>query len=163
MSATAKNPEPADGRGLEARLVATIGPVMRHLLSHARRRPAWLEMTYQQYNVLRIVQEHAPVGQAEVARRLMVSPPVVTRLAAALEEAGLLARREDPDDRRAVRLTLTAAGRKRVDAMRRELLDAAGELLEPLPEGERDAVADALDRLQVLLPDRRPAEQHRRG
>jgi len=61
--------------GLEAWLVATIPPVMRHLLAHARRRPAWQELTYQQYNVLRIIDGEGPTAQGEIARRLMVSPP----------------------------------------------------------------------------------------
>jgi hypothetical protein len=38
--------------------------------------------------------------------------------------------------------------------MRRDLLAAARELIEPLPAGRRAAVAKALDELQVLLPNR---------
>jgi DNA-binding MarR family transcriptional regulator len=144
---------PADRLG--ARLIATIPLVFRHLLAHARRRPAWRELTYQQYNVMRIIQGDGPQPQAEIARRLLVTAPVVTRLASALVEAGLVERGADPADRRTVRLALTSAGRRRVTAMRRDLLVAAEELIQPLPEGSRRAVASALDELQVLLPDRR--------
>lgn len=140
--------------GLEARLVATIPTLLRHLLAHARRRAAWRRLTYQQYNVLRIVHREGRVGQAEIGRRLLVSAPVVTRLTAGLVDAGLVDRARDPNDRRAVRLTLTAAGRRRVIAMRRALLAAATELLDPLPEDRRAAVATALEELQVLLPAR---------
>ncbi len=139
---------------LETRLVATIPQVMRHLVAHARRRPGWRKLTYQQYNVLRIIHTQAPVGQAEIARRLMVSAPVVTRLASSLVDAGLVERRHDPEDRRAVRLALTAAGRRRSSAMRRDLLAAAAELIEPLPDKRRAGVAAALDELEVLLPGR---------
>jgi hypothetical protein len=38
--------------------------------------------------------------------------------------------------------------------MRRDLLRAAQELIEPLASGRRAAVAAALDELQVLLPNR---------
>ena len=106
--------------GLEAWLVATIPPLMRHLLAHAR--------------------------------RLMVSAPVVTRQATALAEAGLVERQPDVSDRRSVRLSLTARGRRRVRAMRRELLAAAGELLAALPGAQREGVATALEQLRVLLP-----------
>lgn len=149
---------PADPRaadaldGLEACLLATIPPVMRHLLAHARLRRSWGELTYQQYNVLRIVDGDGPTAQGEIARRLMVSAPVITRQAAALVDAGLVERRADPSDRRSVRLALTPRGRRRVRAMRRELLAAAGELLAPLPEDERATLAAALDQLRVLLP-----------
>jgi DNA-binding MarR family transcriptional regulator len=138
---------------LEASLIATVAPVMRHLVAHARRRRAWSELTYQQYNVLRMVDTMGPQPQAEVARRLMVTAPVVTRLAATLADSGLVERRPDPKDRRAVLLTLTATGRRRARAMRRDLLEAARELLEPIPGDRRDAVAAALEELQILLPD----------
>jgi hypothetical protein len=41
-----------------------------------------------------------------------------------------------------------------VNAMRRDLLGAAHELIEPLPEDRRASVSAALDELQVLLPSR---------
>ncbi len=141
---------------------------MRHLVAHARRRKTWGELTYQQYNVLRLIDTNGPQPQAELARRLMVSAPVVTRLAAGLAEANLVERGTDANDRRAVLLTLTATGRRRARAMRRDLLEAAHELLEPLPEERRAAVAAALEELQVLLPEplseplRRPAAQRPR-
>jgi DNA-binding MarR family transcriptional regulator len=144
---------------LEATLIATVAPVMRHLIAHARRRRTWSELTYQQYNVLRMIDTMGPQGQTEVARRLMVTAPVVTRLATALSEAGLLERRADPTDRRAVLLALTRKGRRRARAMRRDLVAAAGELLEPIPAERRDAVEAALNELQVLLPQQHSARR----
>jgi DNA-binding MarR family transcriptional regulator len=126
---------------------------MRHLLAHARRRHTWSELTYQQYNVLRMIDTMGPQPQAEVARRLLVTAPVVTRLASTLADAGLVERRTDPDDKRAVLLALTPTGRRRARAMRRDLLAAAEELLEPVPADRRGALATALEELQVLLPE----------
>lgn len=140
---------------LEARLVATIAPVFRHLLSHARRRPAWKSLTFQQYNVLRIIDGEEAMPQAEIARRLLVSAPVVTRLAATLVDSGYVQRGTDPADRRTVRLSLTLKGRRKVRAMRRDLLAAATELLAPLPGPRRAALGRALEELQVLLPNRK--------
>jgi DNA-binding MarR family transcriptional regulator len=159
-AARAQADEPAASRApdreldLETRLIATIPQVFRHLLAHARRRSAWRDLTYQQYNVLRIIDVEGPVPQGEIARRLLVSAPVVTRLAGGLVEAGLAERGRDPRDRRAVRMTLTVAGRRRARAMRRDLLAAAAELIEPLPDERRAGVAAALEELQVLLPNR---------
>ena len=150
--ATSKNGS-RETHSLEASLVATVAPVMRHLVAHARRRRAWSELTYQQYNVLRMIDTMGPQPQAEVARRLMVTAPVVTRLASALVDAGLVDRLADARDRRTVLLELTPTGRRRARAMRRDLLAAARELLEPLPEERRAAVAAALEELQVLLPE----------
>jgi DNA-binding MarR family transcriptional regulator len=162
VTAAARDAQKRDaaGRGeapeldLETRLIATIPQIFRHLLAHARRRSTWGQLTYQQYNVLRIIDADGPVPQAEIARRLLVSAPVVTRLAGGLVEAGLAERGRDPDDRRTVRLMLTPAGRRRSRAMRRDLLAAAAELIEPLAEERRAGVASALEELQVLLPGR---------
>ncbi len=127
---------------------------MRHLLDHAQRRSSWKGVTYQQYNVLRIIHSEGPVAPAEIARRLMVTAPVITRLTSGLVEAGLVERGSDPNDRRSVRLTLSRAGKRRASGMRRDLMVAATELIEPLPADRRAAVASALDELQVLLPGR---------
>lgn len=149
----------AEPPSLEASLIATVAPVLRHLLAHARHRRAWSELTYQQYNVLRMIDTMGPQPQAEVARRLMVTAPVVTRLASTLADAGLVERRGDKSDRRAVLLALTPTGRRRARAMRRDLLVAAHELLEPLAEERRAAIAAALEELQVLLPDHHSARR----
>jgi DNA-binding MarR family transcriptional regulator len=138
---------------LEASLIATVAPVMRHLLAHARKRRTWSELTYQQYNVLRMIDLMGPQAQAEVSRRLMVTAPVVTRLASSLADAGLVVRQTDPNDKRAVVLALTPTGRRRARAMRRDLLGAAQELLEPIPAARRKSVGRALEELQVLLPE----------
>ena len=138
---------------LEASLIGTVAPLMRHLVAHARRRRAWSELTYQQYNVLRMIDTLGPQPQAEVARRLMVTAPVVTRLASTLADAGLVARRHRSErqarggagaDRRPV-----ASGRAPCAAT---CSQAAHELLEPIPEERRASVAAALEELQVLLP-----------
>jgi len=141
-----------DGQALEASLVATVAPVMRHLVAHARRRRTWSELTYQQYNVLRIIDTTGAQPQADIARLLLVTAPVVTRLAATLADAGLIVRQADPSDGRAVLLALTPKGRRRVRAMRRDLLEAAHELLAPLPATQRRSLARALEALRVLLP-----------
>jgi DNA-binding MarR family transcriptional regulator len=57
------------------------------------------------------------VRLTELADRLGIDAPGVTRKVQQLERARLLARAPDPDDARAMRLTLTAAGRKSIDRL----------------------------------------------
>ena len=52
-----------------------------------------------------------PPRLADLARRARVSRPTVTRLVAGLAAAGLVSYRPDPDDGRARRVELSAAGR----------------------------------------------------
>jgi DNA-binding MarR family transcriptional regulator len=65
-----------------------------------------------------------------------------------LERAGLVRRRPDPQDKRGVLVTLTPAGRSRVDAALSDLLEAEQALLAGLTEGSRDTLAALL---RVLL------------
>lgn len=53
----------------------------------------------------------------EISARLMVTGGNVTGLTDSLEQEGLVKRLADPDDRRAFRVSLTAAGRKLFTAM----------------------------------------------
>jgi DNA-binding MarR family transcriptional regulator len=65
-----------------------------------------------------------------------------------LEQAGLVRRRPDPQDKRGVLVTLTAAGRSRVDATLADLLEAEQALLAGLSESSRRTLAGLL---RVLL------------
>ena len=49
--------------------------------------------------------------QSELANNLGVEPPTITKSTARLEKAGLVERRQDPEDARVSRVYLTPAGR----------------------------------------------------
>jgi DNA-binding MarR family transcriptional regulator len=66
-----------------------------------------------------------------------------------LEEAGLVSRHADPDDRRSVLVRLTTAGADRVDACLSELLAQEHRLLGSLPDADRAQLAGLLRRLLV--------------
>jgi DNA-binding MarR family transcriptional regulator len=63
--------------------------------------------------------ERAPEGlkMGELSRRMMVTGGNVTGITDLLEREGLVSRIGDPDDRRALRVRLTAPGRKAFRAM----------------------------------------------
>ena len=71
----------------------------------------------------------------------------VDRLAA----AGLVRREPDPQDRRGVLVTLTPAGRARVDAALADLVRSEDLLLNGLSEADRSTLADLLRVLLVPL------------
>lgn len=87
---------------------------------------------------------HLRIG--DLAERLHVDAPSVSRTAARLERAGLVGRSADDEDRRACRLHLTPAGRGALDSVlgaRRAWLAAA---LADWSPAERAAFARALHR-----------------
>jgi DNA-binding MarR family transcriptional regulator len=74
-------------------------------------------ITNTQYNVLRILRGAEPDGlcRNELRDRMLTRMPDVTRLLDRMEEAGLVARSRDNEDRRLVSTRITPAGRKVVD------------------------------------------------
>ncbi len=70
-----------------------------------------------------------------------------------LEAAGLVERRPDPDDRRAVHVSLTPAGVDVVDAAFVRNLAEQERLLSALSGAERRQAAEILERLLVSLGD----------
>jgi DNA-binding MarR family transcriptional regulator len=82
-----------------------------------------------------------------LARRLMLSPAGVTDRLNRLEEAGLITRTPDPHDRRGSLVSLTPAGRQRVDEAVEAHLDNEHRMLAALSERDRLALSRALRRL----------------
>ena len=62
--------------------------------------------------LLLMVSAEAGLTPSEVAERLAVEPPTVTKMVQRMEKAGRLQKRADPADARAVCLHLTEAGRR---------------------------------------------------
>lgn len=85
----------------------------------------------------------APARMGQLAREMQALPSTVTALADGLESRALVARRRDPDDRRAWLLELTPQGRE----MRHEML----ELLERVWREVTGLAPTELDRLGALL------------
>lgn len=80
-----------------------------------------------------------------------------TRVVDRLAGRGLVTREDCPDDRRVIRVALTAAGRTTLAAATaetRQMLETA--LAAPLPTGELAAFTAALHRLRDALTDTRP-------
>ncbi len=78
-----------------------------------------------------------PRGMAELCRVLGVERSSMTGLVDRAERSGLVERRPDPDDRRAVRVALTPAGDAAARRFHDELTDRLTRLLGDLPESEQ--------------------------
>jgi DNA-binding MarR family transcriptional regulator len=75
------------------------------------------KVTLPQLRILIMVQDSGPLNMSSVAEGLGVNPSNASRTCDRLVRAGLLDRRDDPNDRRNVALTLTPAGRRLVASM----------------------------------------------
>lgn len=86
-----------------------------------------------------------------VADYLSQQSQTVTGVLDRLERAGHVSRQRDLGDRRAVRLELTASGRRLVDAMSSTLLQHIGEVLDGLNRQTRTQLRQELDELEHAI------------
>jgi DNA-binding MarR family transcriptional regulator len=91
--------------------------------------------------------DQGPLRLADLAARMGTSPPTASRAVDALGELGLVDRRPDPDDRRAVQLDLTPEGRREVEERKARVLDAFRPAAETLADADRRRLASLLGRL----------------
>jgi DNA-binding MarR family transcriptional regulator len=138
-----------------ARLRTAVGRLARRI----RPTRAGAELTLTEATVLATTARNGPVGLSWLAREEGMNPTMLSRVVWRLEDAGLLARRPDPRDRRAALVDATAAGRRLHDRIRAERTDALSQLIEHLGAAEREALDAALPVLEQLardLKERRP-------
>lgn len=89
---------------------------------------------------------HAMNPQKLVDALLLTSGAMTNRLDR-LEQAGLLVRNPNPDDRRGIIVSLTAEGLRVIKLVLKDYLKDLGELLDPLSATERKQLAGLLKKL----------------
>ena len=104
----------------------------------------------QQY-VLSCLWDEDGLPPGEVARRLGIATPTVTRAATRMEAAGILRREPHPSDRRLVRLVLTEKGQRLRSAVEREMAELNELALAGFSSSERAAMLDALEKIRRNL------------
>jgi DNA-binding MarR family transcriptional regulator len=152
----------AERPDLDASPIAVVGRVSR-LARHLERRLAenfaahgieeWM------YDVLATLRRIGPPHElcaGDLVGRTMVTTGAITNRVDRLVERGLVERHPDPDDRRKVVVRLTPAGLAKVDEVAAPHLAIEADLLAPLSERQRSALAGSLRTLLVHLGDRDP-------
>ncbi|HKX61407.1 MAG TPA: MarR family transcriptional regulator [Verrucomicrobiae bacterium] len=113
-----------------------------------RRRVAHLKITPDQFTVMRTLLE-APQGltQRQLTQQMSSDPNTVASLLRRMEAAQLIRRDPHEKDRRAHRIHLLAAGRKKYEAARDEAIRLQSEVLVVLAEGSREQFLEDLNRI----------------
>ncbi|TDD95837.1 MarR family winged helix-turn-helix transcriptional regulator [Actinomadura rubrisoli] len=98
--------------------------------------------------LLRALAENGgPMRPGELAVRLAVEAPHVTRQVQRLERAGYVQRVPDPDDRRAQRIRLSDTGAEAVECIRAVGRQWMADALAGWPPGERERLAALVHRM----------------
>jgi DNA-binding MarR family transcriptional regulator len=95
---------------------------------------------------------HYRLRPSEFTGALMLTSSGTTKRLDRLEQAGLITRAPDPDDRRGTLITLTDKGREVIDATTEAHLANERRLLAALSEDEQRLLADLLRKLGLGLP-----------
>jgi DNA-binding MarR family transcriptional regulator len=101
--------------------------------------------------VLHVLTCTGPIRLTELAQRMQLDASTVSRHARQLEERGLIERADDPDDRRASRVHVTALGRKVLAACMEHRKQRIAQVLEAWPQGDRERLQQLATRFVADL------------
>ncbi|MGH0035654.1 MAG: MarR family winged helix-turn-helix transcriptional regulator [Myxococcota bacterium] len=145
---------------LDASPMGVVGRVLRLGAFLQRRVEAVLEphdLTLWQFDVLATLRRSGKpfsLSPTQLMREVMLSSGAMTNRLDRLETRGLVRRRPDPDDRRGVRIELTAAGRRLIDKAIATRFDEAREVVDNLGQRERQSLESTLRKLLLAVtPD----------
>jgi DNA-binding MarR family transcriptional regulator len=138
--------------------IGVIGRISRLARELERR----LEIVYREHglepgwhDVLATLRRSGPdyrLRASEFSSALMLTSSGTTKRLDRLERAGLIARSNDPEDRRGILISLTPAGRQLIDKVTEAHLANERRLLSALSDAEQRRLADLLRKLQLGLP-----------
>jgi DNA-binding MarR family transcriptional regulator len=134
---------PADSPG-RRRLPILLRHAWYGLNQAFRRRIAHLEVTPDQFTVMRTLLESGEITQRELTELMSSDPNTVASLLERMEKAGLIERKPHEKDRRAHRLRLLPSGRRKYVEAREIALGLQAEVLGALPESHREEFLEHL-------------------
>jgi DNA-binding MarR family transcriptional regulator len=109
-------------------------------------------LSFTQLKSLFLLREHGELTVKEIASRLSMSLPAVSRSVDGLVQRGFVARRECESDRRSRQIALLPEGREVLDRAIAAREAALVEFASALPDAERDALHAALLPIVERIP-----------
>jgi DNA-binding MarR family transcriptional regulator len=115
------------------------------------RLPAIQRLSFTTLSVLHTLAHGGPKRLSELTASEQVSQPAITQIVTKLEQDGLVERRPDPSDGRAILVHITTKGTAIVDGRQAERIAILTDLAARLTPAERTAIAAALPALARLV------------
>lgn len=113
-----------------------------------------LGVTRPQWQVLLALRRMEGINQGSLADHLEVEPITLCRMVDRLQEAGLVERRKDPNDRRAWRLHLTDKAHPLIGKLRAVGEQVLDEALAGMDDGERTQLTASLELVRSNLSNK---------
>jgi DNA-binding MarR family transcriptional regulator len=134
----------------DAGLASALRVSLARLNRRLRKQAVGHSLTPTQLATLAAVERHPGVTPGELAEQEKMQPPSMTRVIAALEERGLVARTPHPTDRRQVTVNVTASGSALLIEERRRKEAWLAQRLRDLTPEERATLRAAAPILEKL-------------
>ena len=132
----------------EESLAEAFRGVARQLRHQTQRTLAPWDVTPSQARALGILTRHGPMRLGALSEYLRIVPRSATEVVDALEEARLVERRPDPDDRRAILVALTSRGEEVAAGIRAARAAETEGFFARLDEADRASLARILRTLR---------------
>ncbi len=130
-----------------------LNDVARLLRRNFLRRVQNLGLSQAQWRALAYLARQEGVNQVTLAESLEIQPITLVRLIDRLQEAGLVKRHRDPDDRRAVRLYLTPKAEPLLAGMWVVAAESRADALAGIRQADQDMLVETLLRMKRNLLD----------
>jgi DNA-binding MarR family transcriptional regulator len=137
--------------GADAKPVRALQVVARALGRIGRERARAGSVTPQQAEALQAIAERGALTISTLALLLGIDPSTASRNLAGLERGGYVQRKRGMEDGRLTDVRLTPRGRRIAETVSTDWSQAYATLLERVPRGNRQRVAEALETLAGLL------------
>jgi DNA-binding MarR family transcriptional regulator len=123
-----------------------------HLLRGVRKEDEQSGIGPARLSALSVLVFAGPMRLTELARIELVKPPTMSKIIAGLETGGLVRRRADAEDARAMRLRATPRGAKLLQEGRRRRVERLTAALQVLDRAEVDILARAASIIERVSP-----------
>ena len=124
---------------------------LRAIYQFERAKVARFALTYEEIYLLQYLRRHSPSRMGDIAAEMTKPVSTATRLMDRLEKRGLVARKKDRQDRRTIRVSLSAKGKQMVEAVENHTHKAVSGNLERFADEKIAAFVETARYLDEIL------------
>jgi DNA-binding MarR family transcriptional regulator len=122
-----------------------------HLLRRLRKEDEGSGLNAPRLSALSVIVFGGPITLGDLAAAEQVRPPTMTRIVNALEEQGLVTKKQDANDRRSTLLSPTPAGKKLLMEGRARRVRALAKQITALSHKQRSTLQQAAEILKEVI------------
>jgi DNA-binding MarR family transcriptional regulator len=138
---------------MDVELVARLRGVISKLARQLNATSTDEGLTPTQYSVLGLIAVRGPLGLTELTELEGLNPTMLSRVVRKLDDEGLISRRTDLSDQRAVRVQVTPAGTELHQRIRAQRTQVLYDCLERLPAEVTDELLRAVPMLEAVAKE----------